>query len=82
MTYQKAKACVINTSLDGWIAEGDKPKVPLWIQIDVTVELEEEPEWRIVFLMHEGSLQTNVSDMVISLGLRAAVLQEELRHVM
>lgn len=35
MTYQKAKARVINTSLAGWIAEGDKPKVSRWIQIDV-----------------------------------------------
>lgn len=35
MTYQKAKACVINTSLAGWIAEGDKSKVLPWIQIDV-----------------------------------------------
>jgi len=28
--------------------------------------------------MHEGSQQTNVSDIVISFGLRAAVLQAEL----
>lgn len=35
MIYQKAKACVINTSLTGWIAKGDKPQVPLCIQIDV-----------------------------------------------
>lgn len=31
--------------------------------------------------MHEGSLQTNASDMVISLGLRAAVPRAETCHV-
>lgn len=31
--------------------------------------------------MHDGSLQTNASDMVISPGLRAAALQAVLRYV-
>lgn len=75
VTYQKAKACIINTSLAEWIAVGDRPKVPLWIQIDVQYSWKKNLSGKFCFLMHQGSLQTNASNMVISLGLRASVLQ-------
>lgn len=55
VTYQKAKSCVINTSLAGWIAEGDKPKGSLWMQTDVQWSWKTNLSGELCFWMHEGS---------------------------
>lgn len=60
----------------------DKPKGPLWIQMDVQWSWKMNLSGELCFWMHDGSPQMNASNMVISPGLRVAALQAVLRYVM